>query len=169
MTLKVKQDDGKVCVDYWAAGKLSVCMVYWRDCKIESSKEFYGILRRCMPVGTEMLGCKLSQHPGCSFTRFDYCALIGFSYRVGCWTGLKKNLVLRCEGDACLGTERIGVLFPVKYFDSLSKSVDQFVKGSIEICLGGDEIDLFGYSLTVKVDDEGDPLYLRSAEGMWNR
>ena len=152
---------GERSVDYWKAGKLSVCVMYWRETGVDSPQDFYDILCSVVPSGTEMLGRKLDQSS-------DYCVLFGFPYRLGNWACLRPPFVKACQDRGVGSTVKVGVLFPVYYGGVWQDDVDLFItrvrKDSLEI--DGDREQMFGYPLTVKVEDEVLP-FLKSAGDMW--
>lgn len=153
---------GQRSVDYWKAGKLTVCVLYWRETGVDSPQDFYDILRSVVPSGTEMLGRRLDQSS-------DYCVLFGFPYRLGAWTGLRPSLVKACQRKGVSVAVKVGVLFPVQYGNIWQDDVELFIKYvcSDSLHIDGDDGEYtFGYPLTVKLEDEVLP-FLKSAGDMW--
>jgi hypothetical protein len=154
---------GQRCVDYWKAGKLTVCVMYWRETGVDSPQAFYDILCSAVPSGTEMLGRKLNQSS-------DYCVLVGFPYRLGAWTGLRPPFVKACQEKGVSATVKVGFLCPVHYGGIWQDDVEFFIRhvrtDSLEI--DGDRKCMFGSPLTVKLDDDDEVLpFLKSAGDMW--
>jgi hypothetical protein len=152
--------NGERSVDYWKAGQLSVCVMYWRDTRVEDAQDFYKIISSAVPSGTEMLGRKLEEVS-------DYCVLLGFPYRLGSWAGLRPPLVKRCQQRGVSMTSRLGLLFPVPYGDIWQDDVELFMEHVRSDSLEIDGWGTFGYPLTVKLEDGVSP-FLKTAGDMWN-
>lgn len=165
MTVKVVEDGRETCFDYWAAGRLSVCFVYWRGSRVEEPLEFYSVLRRSMPKGTEMFGGKLFADAVFSET-VDYCVVLGFPYRVGSWNGLMEGLVLR-SADGSVGPEVVGVLYPVCHSAQPDRDVDKFVVDSHKVCSEDCDGDPFGFPLTVKIEKNVEVPFVKDVRDMW--
>lgn len=124
-------------------GGVSVCEVWWRRCKISDVSEFCSVLSRSVPEGTRFFGRKRQNDDGSCF----YVVLIGFPFRVGCWTGIEERLRLTCSDgvlDDCVPEVEVPSDFLEEYLKNEHGVADAFVGGCVRWIVIESDGELFG-------------------------
>jgi len=157
------ENEDQCVTDWWSEGKLSVCVARWSLCKVDDVNQFYAILKKSMPNGTKIFGyVRRSERIGT-----QYCAMLGFSFRLGSWQGLEDRLNLKLDdgGEDCsafvefsVGKEGVRMNAYVEEFQELVRM------------LSGQQNVTFGEPLKKCSRQEGEselPVLLEKAEQMW--